>query len=87
MFGKDMQLVLQSRYRQGLTDINGNPIEEFDKVTIRNHGNDVSDAQMRDDIVQALAVNMDISRQAAADCILFIDGEFWGCGPPSCSRP
>lgn len=63
---------------EGLTDINGNPIEEFDKVTIRNHGNDVSDAQMRDDIVQALAVNMDISRQAAADCILFIDGEFWG---------
>jgi len=26
MFGKDMQLVLQSRYRQGLTDINGNAI-------------------------------------------------------------
>lgn len=25
-FGKDMQLVLQSRYRQGLADINGNPI-------------------------------------------------------------
>lgn len=26
MFGKDMDLVLQSRYRQGLADINGNPI-------------------------------------------------------------
>ncbi len=26
MFGKDMQLVLQSRFRQGLTDRNGNPI-------------------------------------------------------------
>ena len=25
-FGKDMQLVLQSRYRQGISDINGNPI-------------------------------------------------------------
>ena len=25
-FGKDMQLVLQSRYRQGLADMNGNPI-------------------------------------------------------------
>lgn len=25
-FGKDMELVLKSRYRQGLTDINGNPI-------------------------------------------------------------
>ena len=28
-FGKDMQLVLQSRYRQGLSDINGNPIPLF----------------------------------------------------------
>lgn len=28
-FGKDMQLVLQSRYRQGLCDINGNPIPLF----------------------------------------------------------
>ncbi len=26
MFGKDMDLVVQSRYRQGLTDISGNPI-------------------------------------------------------------
>ena len=26
MFGKDMKLVLQSRYRQGLVDIDGNPI-------------------------------------------------------------
>ena len=26
MFGKDMQLVLMGRYRQGLVDINGNPI-------------------------------------------------------------
>ena len=26
MFGKDMKLVLQSRYRQGLADIDGNPI-------------------------------------------------------------
>ena len=28
-FGKDMQLVLQSRYRQGIADINGNPIPLF----------------------------------------------------------
>lgn len=26
MFGKDMQLVLMTRYRQGLVDINGNPV-------------------------------------------------------------
>ena len=28
-FGKDMQLVLQSRYRQGIADKNGNPIPLF----------------------------------------------------------
>lgn len=63
---------------EGLTDINGNPIEEFDKVTIRNHGNDISDAKMRDEIVQELAAGMDLSLQASERCILFIDGEFWG---------
>ncbi len=69
---------MEYEFFEGLTDMNGEPITEFDKVTIRNHGNDVNDAQMRDDIVQELAVNMDLARQAAADCILFIDGEFWG---------
>lgn len=29
MFGKDMQLVLMTRYRQGLVDINGNPVPLF----------------------------------------------------------
>jgi len=62
----------------GLTDINGEPIAEFDKVTIRNHGNDGSDAQMRDDIAQELAADMALSCQASEECILFIDGEFWG---------
>lgn len=69
---------MEYEFFEGLTDMNGEPITEFDKVTIRNHGNDVNDAQMRDDIVQELAVNMDLSRQATADCILFLDGEFWG---------
>ena len=32
-FGKDMQLVLKSRYRQGLVDIDGNPIPLFTQYT------------------------------------------------------
>ncbi len=61
-----------------LTDENGDPITEFDKVTIRNHGNDISDAKMRDEVAQDLAADMNLSVQAAQQCILFIDGEFWG---------
>ena len=34
MFGKDMELVAMNRYRQGLTDIHGNPIP-----LIRQYGN------------------------------------------------
>ncbi len=64
-----------------LTDENGKIIKEFDKVTLRNHGNDVSDAQMRDDIVQQLARNagMKLATQASEGCVVFLDGEFWGC--------
>ncbi len=69
---------MKYEFFEGLTDLSGNPIEEFDKVTIRNHGNDVNDAQMRDDIVQELAADMALARQASQECILFIDGEFWG---------
>ncbi len=69
---------MEYTFFDGLTDVSGSPITEFDKVTIRNHGNDVSDAQMRDDIVQELAADMDLSCQASENCILFIDGEFWG---------
>ncbi len=69
---------MKYEFFEGLTDENGEPINSFDKVTIRNHGNDVNDAQMRDDIVQQLAKDMELSCQASEDCILFIDGEFWG---------
>lgn len=62
----------------GLTDASGNAITAFDKVTIRNSGNDINDARFRDELVQSLACDLDLSTQAAADCILFIDGEFWG---------
>ncbi|MBQ2264419.1 MAG: CotH kinase family protein [Oscillospiraceae bacterium] len=69
---------MKYEFFEGLTDASGNPITEFDKVTIRNHGNDVNDACMRDEIVQDLAANMDLAVQAGEQCILFIDGEFWG---------
>lgn len=69
---------MQYAFFDALTDENGDLITEFDKVTLRNHGNDISDAKMRDEIAQDLAADMHLSVQATQQCIVFLDGEFWG---------
>ena len=61
----------------GLTDINGNPIEKFDKVTLWAGGNDHI-LHFRDAFIQDIAKECDIDYMAAEPCILFINGEFWG---------
>lgn len=61
-----------------LTDVNGQTITAFDKITLRNGGNDICYARFRDDLVQALAADLDLSVQAYSPCVVFLDGEFWG---------
>lgn len=61
-----------------LTDINGELIEKFDKVTIRNAGNDNEYLHFRDALVQDLVSDLSPDTMASEPCILFIDGEFWG---------
>ncbi len=57
---------------------NGKAIKKFDSFTIRNGGNDNGYAYFRDCIDQQLVADRDISTQATSECVLFIDGEFWG---------
>lgn len=57
---------------------NGKAITKFDSVTIRNGGNDNGYAYFRDCIDQQLVTDRDFATQATSECILFIDGEFWG---------
>ncbi|MBO5384598.1 MAG: CotH kinase family protein [Ruminococcus sp.] len=61
-----------------LTDVNGKLIEKFDKVTIRNGGNDNQNLHFRDAMIQELAEDLACDTMASEPCILFIDGEFWG---------
>lgn len=63
---------------EDLTDINGEPIDKFDKITLRNDGNDTTGAFIRDELVQSLCSDLAVGVQAETPCILFIDGEFWG---------
>ncbi|MBQ8687280.1 MAG: CotH kinase family protein [Ruminococcus sp.] len=65
---------------ENLTDANSNPIEEFDKITLRNGGSDFPMAHSRDAMIQEIAQNAGLSLDymASEPCIVFIDGEFWG---------
>lgn len=62
----------------GLTDINGNLIEKFDKVTLWNGGNDAETLHFRDAFIQDLAKDSAVGTMAAEPYLLFINGEFWG---------
>lgn len=62
----------------GLTDVNGRLIDSFDKVTLRNAGNDNQNLHFRDALIQELCEGRNVDIQGAEPCILFIDGEFWG---------
>ncbi len=69
---------MKYEFIEGLTDINGNPIEEYDKVTLRNGGTDNSLLHFRDMFIQQLCVDRAMDIQGGEPCIVFIDGEFWG---------
>ena len=57
---------------------NGKVIDKFDGFTIRNGGNDNMAGFFRDSVNQSLVADRDMATQATSECILFIDGEFWG---------
>jgi hypothetical protein len=57
---------------------NNKVIDTFDGFTIRNGGNDNMAGFFRDSVNQSLVGDRDMATQATSECILFIDGEFWG---------
>ncbi len=61
-----------------LTNVNGEPITAFDKVTIRNGGNDYQELHFRDALFHDLTKDLAFDVMAFEPCILFVNGEFWG---------
>ena len=57
---------------------NGKSIKKYGGVILRNGGNDNTYAFFRDSINQSLITDRAFGCQATTECILFIDGEFWG---------
>ena len=69
---------MEYTFFDGLTDINGNPIDKFDKVTLWNGGNDAETLHFRDAFIQDLAEDLAVDTMASEPYLLFINGEFWG---------
>lgn len=63
---------------EDLKDINGNEINDFDKITLRNNSEDWDYLKMRNYILQDLVSNRNLTLQGQEYCVLFINGEFWG---------
>lgn len=57
---------------------NGKAITSYDSIVLRNGGNDNSYAFFRDSINQKLVTDRSFAYQAMNECVVFIDGEFWG---------
>ena len=63
---------------EGLADFNGRRITDFDKVTLRNGGNDFQELHFRDALIHDLTKDLELDTLGFEPCILFINGEYWG---------
>ncbi len=69
---------MKYEFIDGLTDEYGNVIDEYDKITLRNGGNDNQYTHFRDALIHQLCEGTSVALQGTEPCIVFIDGEFWG---------
>ncbi len=60
--------------------LNGKEIDKFDKLILRNAGNDYSwkGTMFRDALVQGLVSHLNVDTMAYRPSVLFLNGEFWG---------
>jgi len=56
----------------------GKKIKSFERLILRNAGNDWTGALFRDEMMQSLVSHLKIDTQAFRPCIVFLNGEYWG---------
>ena len=58
---------------------NGKKMKTFERLILRQSGNDWSSAYMRDEMMQSLVSHLNIlDTQAVRPAVLFLNGEYWG---------
>ena len=78
---KSLKIVARSEYGVGELNydfFNGKTIDEFDRIILRNGGQDYSRAIIRDAFVNRVAENLNLVNMHSQPTILFLNGEYWG---------
>jgi hypothetical protein len=56
----------------------GEPYSDYNRLILRNGGNDWPEAMMRDPLLQGLVKHMKFDTQAYRPFVVFLNGEYWG---------
>ncbi|MBQ7364712.1 MAG: CotH kinase family protein, partial [Clostridia bacterium] len=59
-------------------DADGNPITSFDRLLLRNSGNDCGNSYIRDAYMQRVSSGLSVDTMATRSVLLFVNGEFFG---------
>lgn len=63
----------------GSMDLSGDPITKYDKLVLRNGGDDFQSAFLRDELVQRLAADAGFSAyEAVVPALAYVNGEYYG---------
>lgn len=65
-------------FGDGLTDINGEAVDKFKTLILRNGGNCAFTAKFNDAYWQNLSAGLDVQTQASRPCVVYLNGEYWG---------
>ncbi len=65
-------------FGNGYTDVNGETMDKFKSLILRNGGNCAFTCKYNDSYWQSLVGDLDVSTQQARPCVVYMNGEYWG---------
>ncbi|MCL2546830.1 MAG: CotH kinase family protein [Oscillospiraceae bacterium] len=77
-YDEDNPTLIHDIFQGAAIDRFGEPIHHFDRLLIRNFGNEGTGTMIRDAGLQYLARYLNVVYQAARPTVVFLNGEFWG---------
>ncbi len=61
-----------------LTDAEGNEMDKFKSLVLRNGGNDVENYKYKDILTQSFIHDREVESHYGRPCVVYLDGEYWG---------
>lgn len=59
-------------------NVNGDVIDSYKSLVLRNGGNDCNQTKFQDVMLTHIASKLNLTTQASRPCVVFLNGEYWG---------